>query len=383
MGGDSFVSSGYYSFHTITTFASLGMTSLNLALVRENFEKQTHSAFKSLLDQPDFADVTLVSEDEKQIEAHKVILGAGSAFFKRIFLWNSHPKPLMFLRVSQRHLQEVLNFLYLGECMVGQDELEQFLEVAEYLQISGLNADLKNQHVDKKESENGRSIRKTGRKIKLTENQIQRENGATFEKEMKAEPFCEDDKNLCSICSKTLSTKQSLRNHIRSVHRSAKKDDLHYPSDDEEEMLYFDEKSKEAGGLQEMRMYRGEQAYDKHNFAFRRIHARDKISRGNYYKCHSRTCPVRVLTREGKILYRRNRHNHSPMPDMIKVRRIEAEMMEEILKDPATAHIKVLVSSISARILTPEMALFTSSFGSLEKKLKRRLTKLKEFTYGN
>ena len=121
--------------------------------MRENFEKQTHSAFKSLLDQPDFADVTLVSEDEKQIEAHKVILGAGSAFFKRIFLWNSHPKPLMFLRVSQRHLQEVLNFLYLGECMVGQDELEQFLEVAEYLQISGLNADLKNQHVDKKESE--------------------------------------------------------------------------------------------------------------------------------------------------------------------------------------------------------------------------------------
>ena len=344
----------------------------NLNLVREDFDKHMHSTFNSLLDQPDFADVTLVSEDGKEIEAHKVVLGAGSAFFKGIFLRNPHPKPLVALRVSHRLLQEVVNFLYLGECTVGQHEVEQFLEMAKYLHISGLNADVEDQHIEERESEK----ENTEREENFTESQVNGENSAKFEKEMKAEPYLEDQKNLCSICSKTLSTKQSLNNHMRSVHRSAKKKDadLHYPSDEEEEMLYFDEARK---GM--VSMYRGEQAFDKHNFAFRRIHTYKKTSGTNYYKCHSRSCLVRVaVSREGRILYRRRLHNHQSVPDMIKVRRLEAEMMDEILKDPATAHVKVLMSSISERILTPEMALFTSSFGSLEKKLKRRLTKLKQ-----
>ena len=351
----------------------VSMTGLNLGLVREQFEKHTQSTFNSLLDQPDFADVTLVSEDEKQIEAHKVILGAGSDFFKGLFLRNPHPKPLLFLKVSHRHLQEVVNFLYLGECKVGQHEVEKFLEMAKSLQISGLNADIEDQFIDEREQQKERSVENTDKEQKFTENRVKRENAAKFgiEKEMKTEPCLEDQKNLCSICSKTLSTKQSLKNHMRSVHQSPKKDsdDLHYPSDEDEEMLFFDEKSMVS-------MYRGQQAHDKHNFAFRRIQA--KTSGTNYYKCHSRTCPVRVATREGRILYRRRSHNHQPMPDMIKVRRLEAEMMEEILKDPSTAHVKLLMSSISDKILTPEMALFASSFGSLEKKLKRRLTKLEE-----
>ena len=136
------------------------MTNLSLGLVRENFEKHTHTTFNSLLDQPDFADVTLVSEDEKQIDAHKVILAAGSDFFKRLFLRNPHPKPLLFLKVSHKHLQEVINFLYLGECNVGQHEVENFLETAKSLQISGLNADIEYQHIDEKEPQNERSVYK-------------------------------------------------------------------------------------------------------------------------------------------------------------------------------------------------------------------------------
>ena len=353
------------------------MVDLNLGLVREHFEKHTQSTFKTLLDQPDFADVTLVAEDEKVIEAHKMILGAGSAFFKGLFLRNPHPKPLVVLRMSHRHLQQLVNFLYLGECKVGQDEVEQFLEMAKYLNISGLNADVEDQHVDEKESEKERSVEKTAREEKYIESQVKRENAATFENKIKAEANLEDLKNLCNICNKTLSTKQSLRNHMTSVHRSPNKKtdaELHYPSEEEEEMLYLDEKRKGV-----VSMYRGEQVFDKHNFAFRRVHNYKKTSGTSYYKCHSRSCLVRVaVSREGRILYRRRGHNHPPVPDMIKVRRLEAEMMDEVLKDPATAHVKVLMSSISARILTPEMAVFTSSFGSLEKKLKRRLAKLKE-----
>ena len=60
------------------------MADLRLKLVRENFAAHTRDTFSSLLDQPNFSDVTLVAEDLKQIAVHKVILSSGSGFFRNI-----------------------------------------------------------------------------------------------------------------------------------------------------------------------------------------------------------------------------------------------------------------------------------------------------------
>jgi len=84
-------------------------------------------------------DVTLACEDGQQIEAHKVILAASSPFFKKILARNKHPHPLIFIRgVKSVDLLAIVDFLYFGETKVFQENLDNFLEIAEELQLEGL-----------------------------------------------------------------------------------------------------------------------------------------------------------------------------------------------------------------------------------------------------
>ena len=111
---------------------------MNLGLVRNDFSFEAAKTLRSLFEQPDFSDVTLVCEDQKQILAHKVILASGSPFFKNILSLNPHPKPLIYLRVKFSDLQAIVNFIYTGQCKVAQNELDEFLEIAKSLQIVGI-----------------------------------------------------------------------------------------------------------------------------------------------------------------------------------------------------------------------------------------------------
>ena len=45
-----------------------------------NFQENVCHAFSSMRKSDDFADVTFICEDEKQVKAHKVILGELSPF---------------------------------------------------------------------------------------------------------------------------------------------------------------------------------------------------------------------------------------------------------------------------------------------------------------
>ena len=58
--------------------------SFNLSLA--DFSSSAGEAFKKLLFDTSLADVTLVCDDDKQITAHKVILGSFSQFFQNISL---------------------------------------------------------------------------------------------------------------------------------------------------------------------------------------------------------------------------------------------------------------------------------------------------------
>ena len=104
-----------------------------------DFEANVSHAFRDIRDAKDFLDVTLVSEEDEQLQAHKVILSACSPFFRKILQRNPHQHPLLYLKgVKFADLQSVLNFMYYGEVNVAQDELNSFLAVAEELKIKGL-----------------------------------------------------------------------------------------------------------------------------------------------------------------------------------------------------------------------------------------------------
>ena len=69
-----------------------------LCLKWNDFQETVNTAFGSLRDDTEFADVTLACEDGQQIEAHKVILAASSPFFLNILKKNKHPHPLIYMK---------------------------------------------------------------------------------------------------------------------------------------------------------------------------------------------------------------------------------------------------------------------------------------------
>ena len=86
-----------------------------------------------------YTDVTLVTMDDKQIKAHKLILSSSSNFFKNIFVTNPHPNTLIYLKdINHKELELVLKFMYHGKCNVDRSDIENFLATGSQLGISGL-----------------------------------------------------------------------------------------------------------------------------------------------------------------------------------------------------------------------------------------------------
>ena len=69
-----------------------------LCLRWNDFQGNVNSAFGSLREDSDFADVTLACEDGHQVEVHKVVLAASSPFFKSLLKRNKHTNPLVYMR---------------------------------------------------------------------------------------------------------------------------------------------------------------------------------------------------------------------------------------------------------------------------------------------
>ena len=103
-----------------------------------NHEQNRTSTLKSLLENADFLDVTIACDDD-QIDAHKVILSAASPLFRNLLKRNPHSHPLLYLRgTTTKDMKAILNFIYSGETHVVQEELEEFMALADSLKIVGL-----------------------------------------------------------------------------------------------------------------------------------------------------------------------------------------------------------------------------------------------------
>ena len=110
-----------------------------LCLRWNDFQENVNTAFQSLREDNEFADVTLACEDGQQIEAHKVILAASSPFFHNLLRRNRHPHPLIYMRgVKSEVLLAIVDFLYCGEANIYQENLDPFLAIAEEINLKGL-----------------------------------------------------------------------------------------------------------------------------------------------------------------------------------------------------------------------------------------------------
>ena len=97
------------------------------------------NSFRKLRNAEDFYDVTLVSDDQQQVSAHKIVLAAASGYFENILKKNKHSHPLLCLDgIAVTELRNIVDYIYNGELEIYQDYLDTFLQVAHRFQIEGL-----------------------------------------------------------------------------------------------------------------------------------------------------------------------------------------------------------------------------------------------------
>merc|ERR1719491_2072486 len=120
-----------------------------LCLKWADFQGNINTALKSLRTDPEFSDVTMACEDGQQVEAHKVILAASSPFFQNLLRKNKHPHPLIYMRgVKSEDLWAIVDFLYIGEANVYQENIDNFLAFAQEIKLKGVT---KSENLDKTE----------------------------------------------------------------------------------------------------------------------------------------------------------------------------------------------------------------------------------------
>ena len=111
----------------------------NFYLRWNDFQSNVPKYFQKLRNENDFFDVTLVSDDQKQISAHKVVLSSCSEYFKNILKQNKHPHPLLCLEgINFKDLNNILDYIYHGEIKLYQRDLHSFIAIAERLKLEGL-----------------------------------------------------------------------------------------------------------------------------------------------------------------------------------------------------------------------------------------------------
>ena len=104
-----------------------------------DFQTNLSKTFGSLRQEQHLFDVTLVSDDEQHISAHKLVLTASSEFFKNILKKAQHSNPMIFLSgFKSKDLLLVMDYIYQGEVQILQTDLDRFLSVAQQLKIEGL-----------------------------------------------------------------------------------------------------------------------------------------------------------------------------------------------------------------------------------------------------
>ena len=106
----------------------------------KTFNEHLVEVFKDLGEEGHFADVTLVSDDQVQTEAHKVVLSACSPVLKTLLVNNPHSHPLLYLRgIKKTELQAILKFMYFGETQIYDNKINDFVSVAKDLEVKEIS----------------------------------------------------------------------------------------------------------------------------------------------------------------------------------------------------------------------------------------------------
>ena len=157
-----------------------------------------------------FSDVTLVTNDEKCIESHRIILSSQSSFFHRILSMNPKKDLLIYLsNINNEQLQCFLEYIYLGNTEVEEKYLCNFLDIGKQLGVQGFeqdtltNTDIKNESL----IENIKEFGHEGDFFCINKPKLKRQNNGKF---------------ACDQCKFEAVTRYDIKRHKNGVHLGLK-----------------------------------------------------------------------------------------------------------------------------------------------------------------
>ena len=204
----------------------------------EKYSEAVVTNFGRLVEDDVFTDVTLVSNDERYIKAHKAVLSLNSPFFKSILTRHPHSHPLIFLdSLTYEDLRNLINFIYLGETKVIHEDLNNFLTIGQKFKLQGM-MDFKVKQetlkIESKEDSGNVEVEMDEPKLINSNKDISKEIEESEKiEEVEYKPAYEQRKSMasiptetyqCSQCDYSASYAGTLKYHRRSKH-----DKLKYP----------------------------------------------------------------------------------------------------------------------------------------------------------
>ena len=200
---------------------------------------------QSMMTSEEFTDVTIVSEDEKIIKAHKSVLSACSPVLKNILKTQQNDDTVIYLSgIQYSCIEFLLQFMYTGEIKLCEKRMNELLSVAKSLQIKELSdtsnkidslignhplENQKNQHTDSSKDVNSEKIvgwNNTNQELEPGEQILQKSDAQckTSEDMFSGPPHIRSEHNVyqCDQCNFKTRNKNKLRRHIGSVHEGLK-----------------------------------------------------------------------------------------------------------------------------------------------------------------
>ena len=190
------------------------------SLTWHTYSDHLKGMMKELMMNEDFSDVTIVTEDKKQIKANINILSTCSPVFNEILKKEKNSSLLLYLRGIQfSEMESIMQFIYLGEATFYEERMDEFLAVAKLLEIKELcNAETQTNVPPNDEPS-------VSDPVTSTENLEARTVTSDHVNEQAPQ---EERQNVnanryhCEQCDKTYSSISNLNIHKRAVHEGFK-----------------------------------------------------------------------------------------------------------------------------------------------------------------
>ena len=204
------------------------------------FQDHLNDRSKNLYYEKLFTDVTLVSDDMIQFQAHRTVLSTASPTFMKLLMINTSANSVFYLKgVHHLELEAILQFIYLGEASVYTDRIEVFVQRSKELKINELNKDtipeenvsvfMENQCIQSNDNESTQvdtledeilNFHNVAEGIVNVEEEagmqtVNPENNPDIVRIKESQKTSSE--SYCQICDKTFSKKFNLQAHLKSV----------------------------------------------------------------------------------------------------------------------------------------------------------------------